>query len=311
MRSALLLLPLLLLCQCGEQGDISSEQQQSSAVPVATELQQTADFCGMNSYIHCKALCDMGPRPSGSEAYTRQLHYLSKHLTAAGWSVHEEPFKLTNGTKMVNLHAVMGTDDGTRPIIITCHIDTKIGISPNFVGADDGASAAAVIIELARVLKSHPKAGAVELIFFDGEEAFARNMSRQDGLYGSRYDVARRQGKLPRYQINLDMVGGRNKTIAVPLLDSSPDLLAHYEQAVAALGYSERRWSIHPGSYLDDHIPYEEAGVETLNLIADFTNSNWWHTDKDNMSRICPKSLEESGRLVLQLLSQLTAENKK
>ena len=47
--------------------------------------------------------------------------------------------------------------------------------------------------------------------FLDGEEAFAPRMSETDGLYGSRHDVARRGSQLPVWQINLDMVGGRNK----------------------------------------------------------------------------------------------------
>ena len=133
-------------------------------------------------------------------------------------------------------------------------------------------------------------------------------MSETDGLYGSRFDVARRGAQLPRWQINLDMVGGRNKTIAIPILDTSDYMYRHYSNAVRSLGYSEEKWSVWPGGYLDDHLPYLEAGVESLNLIAAFSGSNWWHTPRDNMKRICPRSLHESGCMTRQLITQLLSE---
>ena len=110
---------------------------------------------------------------------------------------------------------------------------------------------------------------------------------------------------LPRWQINLDRVGGRNKTIAVPLLDTSDFMFAQYRTAVRALGLSEEKWTVWPGGYLDDHVPYLEAGVDSLNLIAHFSGSNWWHPTRDNMSRICPRSLRDSGQITLQLVRQL------
>lgn len=306
--SSLLLLLLCLLFSCSEQdsaGSTRSDENAASQSPAA-QLRETPTFSGENAYVHCGNLCALGPRPSGSVTYREQLNYLTKYLQQYGWRVNEQSFKLSNGHGMSNLHAVFGESSSPRPILITCHIDTKIGIGKNFVGADDGASAAAVMIELAHILAATPEAASdVELVFYDGEEAFGRHMTHQDGLYGSRYDIARRGSQLPLYQINLDMVGGRNKTIAVPLMDTSETMLSVYEQAVSELNFSNRRWTVHPGSYLDDHTPFVEADVDSLNLIADFTNSNWWHTEKDNMSRICPKSLAETGRLVLQLITLL------
>lgn len=307
-RSFLLTLTALLLCSCGEEASAPQTPPLPANAPI--EWQNGAVFSGENAYLHCDALCKLGARPSGSAAYAQQLQYLTENLQKSGWQITPRAFSLSNGVKMTNLHAVYGDSNAERAIIVTCHIDTKVGISPNFVGADDGASAAAAMLELARVLGKKPEqAAAVELIFFDGEESFAPRMTEQDGLYGSRYEVIRRAHALPRYQINLDMVGGRNKTIAVPLLDTSDEMLEEYDKAIEALKLSTSRWNVHPGSYMDDHIPFERAGVSTLNLICDFTKGNWWHTVKDDMSRICPKSLEETGRMVLQLLSQLSDKN--
>lgn len=303
-RLARLLPPLLLLCACrdGQEREVSSPPPPD---PVAA-LTDTPLLSGDNAHAHCAALCALGPRPSGSHAYAEQLIYLQRQLEQAGWKVCRRPFKLTDGSTMTNLYATFGEMEDTRPLIITCHIDTKR--MAGFIGADDGASAAALMLEMARVLVLTPQqAQKIELIFFDGEESFAGRMNRNNSLFGSRFEVLRRQtnNSLPQWQINLDMVGGRDKMIAVPVLDTPPDMVDHYLSAIESLGYSEADWTLYPGSYLDDHTPFADAGVPTLNLIAYFSGSDWWHTTKDNMQRISARSLEESGKLVLRLIGQL------
>ncbi len=307
---ALALLPglaaVLALPACEDSGNAPTSPPAASAQ--TPPLTSGPTFSGENAYAHCAALCALGPRPSGSAAYMAQMDYLEQHLHAAGWHTRREEFSPLPGMRMVNLHASFGEATSTRPLLVSCHIDTKAGI-PGFIGADDGASAAAAMLEAARILATQQPEWAqqVELIFFDGEEAFGKRMNEQDGMYGSKHDVARRQaaGTLPRWQVNLDMVGGRDMLIAVPLLDTSEAMLAQYERALNTLGLSPERWTCYPGSYLDDHLPYVQAGVDSLNLIAYFQGGGWWHTTRDNMSRISARSLEESGRMLLQLCRQL------
>ncbi len=311
-RQALAILPglcaLALLPGCDNEENPASTAV--AALPPAPTLVESDTFVGQNACTHCAALCALGPRPSGSPAYLAQLEYLEAQLKASGWQVRREEFAPLHGMRMVNLHASFGPGADTRPLLISCHIDTKAGI-PGFVGADDGASAAAVMLEAARVLASQQPTWAkqVELIFFDGEEAFGKRMNERDGMYGSKHDVARRQAQgpaaLPRWQVNLDMVGGRDLLIAIPLLDTTEAMVEQYQRAVDALQLSPERWSAYPGSYLDDHLPYVQAGVDSLNLIAWFQGGGWWHTTRDNMSRISAHSLEESGRVLLQLCRQL------
>lgn len=295
MRHLLLFSLSIFLCACTEE----EAQPESPQQPRQAELVCTPEFSGHNAYVHCAAICAMGPRYSGSTAYENQLQYLEKHLHEAGWQTARDSFSAPNGVRMTNLRAFRRAQPA--PLLISCHIDTKINVAPDFESADDGASGAAVLLELARTMKNEH----VELIFLDGEEAFAQRMSETDGLYGSKFDVARRGSNLPRWQINLDMVGGRNKTIAVPSLDTSDFMYAQYCAARDGLNLSEEKWTAWPGSYMDDHVPYLEAGVDSLNLIAVFSGSNWWHTTRDNMSRICARSLHESGLMTHQLIRQL------
>lgn len=294
-----------LLCGSGCR-DAAKSAPPAARPPVAAREENAENFSGARAYAHCAALCELGPRPTGSPAYARQVAYLTHHLQQAGWRVQTVDFSPTPEHKMQNVHATFGAGTEPRSLLISCHIDTKGQGSEAILGADDGASGAAALLELARVLALHPQlAERVELVFFDGEESFAERMSATDGLYGSRFDVARRGMALPRWMLNLDMVGGAGKTIAVPVFDTPPEMLEQYQNAISTLGLSADRWTFYPGSYLDDHIPFLDAGVDVLNLIAYFKDSNWWHTHKDDMSRISAASLEETGRIVLQLIRQL------
>ncbi|MGN0868734.1 MAG: M28 family peptidase [Akkermansia sp.] len=298
---------LVLTTACREEKPAAAPPQaQPPAAPSGAAFEAEA------AYRHALALCALGPRPSGSPAYAAQADYIERTLSAAGWSVTRDSFTppppAPQTLRMLNLRARRGENDAPRPILLSCHIDTKR--IEGFIGADDGASGAGVLLELARALAHQPELAAqVELIFLDGEESFAPSMSRRDGLYGSRYDVARRgQDGLPRFQINLDMVGGRDTRIAVPAPDSSDAMLRRYARAIAAAGLSPQRWSLTERSYLDDHLPYLEAGVDSLNLIADFSGSDWWHTPRDSAERLSPRLMGECARLLLQLLPELCRE---
>lgn len=293
------------LSGCGD-----SPQRGATPQPkLPTELTAAPDFSGDNAYVHCAALCALGPRPSGSEAYRQQVEYLEAHLRQAGWVVWRQEFEPLPGRKMTNLHAQFGSADSARPLILTCHIDTKGQGAEAILGADDGASGAAVILETARILAQQPElAGQVELVFYDGEESFGAHITDSDGLFGSRYDAQHRD-VLPRYQINLDMVGGEGKVIVVPIMETSPVMYEHYLSAIRALKFSEDYWSIYPGSFLDDHMPFAELGVDTLNLIADFSGSSWWHTKRDDMRRIAPASLRESGLMALWLIRRILGQS--
>lgn len=294
---------LCLLPACEDRDAVPAAQP--PALPAEWETGE--GFSGPNAYRHTMALCALGPRPSGSEGYAQQLGYLETRLTAAGWMVSRDAFRPKGSpVDMTNLHARFGEQETARPLLISCHIDTKA--MRGFIGADDGASGAGVMLELARVLAAHPDLAAqVEFVFLDGEESFAAHMTETDGLYGSKHDAARREaeGRLPRFLINLDMVGGADNVIAVPAYDTSDAMLAQYAKALLAEGLSSARWTVVPASYRDDHRPYSEAGVEALNLIADFRGTSWWHTSGDRPERIGTRTLSEAGRLTLRLIRQL------
>lgn len=322
MRSRCVIASVLVLCLGLAACDDDSGSRTDSALPLVAEKGPLAhgrepSETGKRAFEHVRALVDLGPRPSGSEAYGRQVQYLRAELEQSGWACTTRSWIVSNpvtgqDVRMTNLYARFGgkeTDfDAALPGILSCHIDTKSGIK-GFVGANDGASGAAVLLETARALATDPEtARSVELVFFDGEESFAPRMQLPDGLYGSTWEAARRESALPRWMVNLDMVGRRGMRIAVPADDTSQEMYDHYMRAIRELGASRGTWQVALGSIFDDHRPFYERGVHTLNLIDSFARTDWWHTAQDNLSLISADSLAESVRMAYQLLKQLARD---
>src|SRR5260370_30486534 len=148
-------------------------------------------FSGDKAVVHVQRLVDLGPRTPESEAIEKSRAYIKQELKASGWSVTEQSF--TDNTprgqvRFVNLIARFGTTTKANDLFLLCsHYDTKIFDTFRFVSANDGGSSTGLLLEFSRVLAQRPRlAEKIELVFFDGEEAF-ENFSDTDGIYGSRH----------------------------------------------------------------------------------------------------------------------------
>src|SRR6266480_1778158 len=180
------------------------------------------EVSGEKALAHVQQLVDLGPRPSGSEALEKSRLYIADQLHRSGWQVTRQAF--TDETprgriQFVNLNAQFPEKRNAEPLFLLCsHYDTKIFDAIKFVGANDGGSSTGLLLELARVIGQHPNLAAkIELVFFDGEEAFEQ-FSQTDGLYGSRYFARRLQGGAKRFHGGMlfDMVGDRSLGITLP-----------------------------------------------------------------------------------------------
>jgi glutaminyl-peptide cyclotransferase len=286
----------------------------SKAEPLAIEA--VAEFSGDKAFAHVKALTDFGPRPPESDAYRQSLAYLESALLKTGWKTQRQSFKSVtpigpvNFTNLLARYAPDSHPDWTTSadFVIGSHLDTKRYPDKIFVGANDSGSSTGVLVELARVLAGHGIAAqGIELVFFDGEEAILENIRGRDGLYGSKYYAGQlnNRSNKPRLAMVLDIVGDINH----PLLiggDTHSTLKAHTLSAANTLGISN--WvSPYDGSIIDDHVPLmSRANLPVLHLIGDFNNMTYWHKDGDTLDKISPKALENTGKLTLQVLHQIT-----
>jgi len=267
------------------------------------------NFSGEKAFAHVQHLVGLGPRPAGSEALEKSRLYIIEQLKSAGWNVSRSEFSdQTPRGKMtfVNLIARFGTSDKNEAaqFLLCSHYDTKTFDTIRFVGANDGGSSTGLLIEMARVLALNPVLAAkIELLFFDGEEAF-ENFTATDGLYGSRHfaQELRDSGKAKsvRGGILFDMIGDKSLDVTLPP-DSPADLARNIFAAADALG-QRAHFTYLSGGITDDHTPLNQIGIPVIDLI-DF-NFPPWHTAGDTLDKISAESLEIVGRVAFYDLVQ-------
>jgi hypothetical protein len=266
------------------------------------------EFSGEKAFAHVQRLVDFGPRPAGSKSLEKSRDYIENELRRSGWQVVRQGF--SNDTprgkiQFVNLIAQFPDHRkaASRSFLLCSHYDTKFFDAIRFVGANDGGSSTGLLLELARVIGQHPDlARKIELVFFDGEEAFEQ-FSETDGLYGSRYFARQLQsGGAKQFHGGLlfDMVGDRSLGVTLPA-DSPADMARDIFAAAEALKL--RNYFTYLGRELiDDHAPLNAIGIPTLDII-DF-DYPWWHTADDTMDKISAQSLQTVGSVALYYLSE-------
>ena len=190
----------------------------------------------------------------------------------------------------------------TQRAIVCSHYDSKRFSTIRFLGANDGASSTGALLELARVLALDPPLAAqVELVFFDGEEAFAQ-FTETDGLYGSRHyaRALRESGRVTQFKFGIlwDMIGDKDLTITLSP-DSPQPLTEELLKASDALKL-RAHFSYYDRPIWDDHVPLNQARIPTVNLI-DF-DYLYWHTADDTLDKLSAESLEKIGALTVYYL---------
>ena len=264
-------------------------------------------FDGGRAFEHLRAVVGFGPRPAGSAAAEETRRYIKAQMAAIGVQTGEQAFESKTPIGPVKMVNVRATIPGARPdrVLIAGHYDTKVFRQFRFVGANDGGSSAAFLLELARVLKQRQNAFTIELLFLDGEEAFIDWYLGDDHTYGSRHYVedARRTGDLQHIKamILVDMVGDRD--LVIKRESNSTSWLTDVVWAAARTLGHEAVFAPGPFAVEDDHMPFLQAGVPAVDLIdLDYAP---WHTAEDTLDKVSARSMEVVGRVVAAALPKI------
>jgi glutaminyl-peptide cyclotransferase len=279
-----------LLCGCG--GDDQVVRHPGGGDGLAASFNSDRAFADLRAQVR------IGPRPARSPGGRREVRLIAARLRAAGL----EPTVQRPHRNVVA--AIPGRRPGT--IVLGAHHDTKAGI-PGFVGANDGASGVAVLLELARVLPRPLPGPSVVLAFFDAEEARGDRPFASDGARGSAQfvrlaEAGGEQAAPPLRRIRamylLDLVGDCD--LHIPREGNSSEEL--YERLDGPAFGGET------APILDDHIPFLAAGIPAVDLI-DFEYGPgprpgaWFHTSEDSLDKVCPEGLGQVGRAVIGAIS--------
>lgn len=291
----------------------------TGSVSIANE---PAQFSGTRAMEYLEAICELGPRPSGSEGMEKQRELLIRHFQKAGATVFRQAFRSRDGrdgdwVRMENLIVSWHPERNDR-VLLGAHYDTRPypdrdrrdprGI---FLGANDGASGVAVLMELADSVAELKGTVGVDFVLFDAEE-YVFEEKRDSYCLGSlffarQYASSRKAGTISyayRCGVILDMVGDRNLTIwqeqqSVDWHDTRPVV----ESIWATAKQLQIQEFVPRPKYLinDDHVPLRmTGGIPTCDII-DFDYPHW-HTTQDIPENCSAHSLGLVGRVILSWL---------
>jgi Zn-dependent M28 family amino/carboxypeptidase len=257
----------------------------------------SASFDSSRAYADVQTQVAFGPRIPGSAGHAQAEAWIRAELESAGWKVEVQETERM-GHPIHNI--IAKRNDDAPQIILGAHYDTRM-IADNdsdinkhsepVPGANDGASGAAVLLELARSLPTDTV--PTWLVFFDTEDN--GRIKGWDWILGSRAFAEGLKVK-PRAVVVVDMIGDADLNI---YLERNSDVPIRTEiwSTAEKLGYSKQFINQEKYSMEDDHTPFLEAGIPAVDLI-DF-DYPYWHTTQDTPDKVSAESLKAVGDTLL------------
>lgn len=273
-------------------------------------------FDGQRAYDDLVKQCDLGTREPGSAGAKAAIIFFQKTLTPLADEVHLQTFKQDDPYSELQLEltniVARFEPQKTQRIILCAHWDTRPRAEYDdyfpekpMIGANDGASGVAILLEIARQLQASPANPGIDIVLFDGED-YGEPRDLQHYLLGSRYYVDHPFLPMAQQVILLDMVGDANLTLKIDPVSyrSAPRVMEEIWSLAAELGYDQ--FQLVQGSAMyDDHVPFIEKNIPAIDII-DFEypgpENRYWHTHDDTPDKCSPESLEAVGNTVLSWL---------
>ena len=268
-----------------------------------------------NAYQYLIEQCSFGPRNPGSDGHSACRDFIIERLKIFSDEVLLQEFSFQNkvedkfytGTNIIarfnrssSFQSLIGAHWDTRPW--ADQDDNIANRDKPIIGANDGASGVAVMLELASIMAKNPPPIGVNLVFFDAEDSGDPGLN-ETYCQGSMYFAKHIPIPLPDEGIILDMVG--DKQLSLPIerysFKYNEDLVRRLWDQARELGLDAFKDYVAHAIY-DDHVPLNEyAGISTIDIIDfEYPNSytNFWHTLNDVPENCSAESLQQVGILI-------------
>ncbi|KAI9276621.1 hypothetical protein BY458DRAFT_505550 [Sporodiniella umbellata] len=273
-------------------------------------------------------------RISGTEGNAQVQQFIIQEFQQLGWHIELDSFTDITPQGPKNFTNIIVTHNPDRPsrMVLAAHFDSMFSPDFEFIGATDSAIPCGLLIDLARTLNSilsDPEKNyrmnnkTLQLIFFDGEEAFER-WSDTDSIYGAKHLAQQWESTYlthinQAYKNKLDQM---EVLVLLDLLGTAEGQFPNYYRTTSWLFYklvalenrlrnnnllstrSEKTGQplqslFNPNSLMtfkgeyigDDHVPFLTRGVNVLHLIPS-PFPVVWHTKSDNANCIDPPVVE-------------------
>ncbi len=323
-------LPLLLSCGGGSVTGAEKKAAGKADAPTQVQTVHRPDFSADSAMAYLQAQCGFGARVPGTEAHRRCAGYLQQQLERLCDEVQAQRFtavnyegKLLEGVNLIGrLHP-----EAQRRVALFAHWDSRpfcdndkkeYWLQP-VMGANDGASGVAVLLEVARQLRLSADSLGVDIVFLDledyGTPSFSTEGREDTWCLGAQHLARHPYYKVrPQWGILLDMVGGAEPHFGFDRvsLHFAEQYLSQVWQTAVGLGYAEAFRPIETGAIVDDHYYINLlAGIPTIDIIdysAERGFPDTWHTVRDTPENIHPATLRMVGEVVLQTLRNQTKQ---
>ena len=307
-----------------------NKQNSKPAAQPAPQVKQVVipDFNADSAYNYVKKQLDFGPRVPGSVAHKQCAEWFVDFFSGKADTVYVQDFRTRlydgRGIDGKNIIAAFNPEAKKR-ILLAAHWDSRpfADHDPDeknwntpIDGANDGASGVGVLMEIARILNDNPVNIGVDIILFDledyGAPYFLNLMTNDDWALGSQYWA--KNPHIYNYRayfgILLDMVGASNPKFPKEYYSQqfAPALSNDVWKIARELGYDEYFTNELGHPINDDHIYVNAiARIPMIDIIHLENNSEssfypYWHTVKDNIEQIDPKTLGMVGDVVVNVL---------
>ena len=317
---------LLTLSACSRGKTLATSTDEgvvATSVPAAKDSTASSDsgpppvFDSNRAMQYVKDIVAFGPRPIGSENHNKVENYILSHLK--GDVVEQDNFEITASEGKFPVHNIIAKFPGTRDgiIVIASHYDTNWPLrNIPYVGANDGGSSSALLLEIANQLRGKKRDGySIWLLWDDGEESMKLPWDDPESLYGVRHLAQKWQddGTIKKIQAFLltDMIGDADLNIEHDT-HSTPWLEDLIYRAAMRLGYQSHFFG-RTTFITDDHDPFLQRGVPSADLIdLDYGYNNvFWHTAQDTVDKLSPRSLAIVGTVVLETVRLLDVRDQR
>ena len=281
--------------------------------------EEKGEIDGRRAFALLKKQCSLGYRVPGTPASLRCADFIERELENQGILVKRQVFEVNSRLLQkkvtgINIIGEYRGDDPTSDVVaLSAHWDTRPIAEKDpdpamrrkpIIGANDGASGVALLLEIARVMKKRRYPGRLLFLFFDLEDSGIPG-TYEEWCLGSKHFARTSLDSYPiTAGINFDMIGDRKLNVRPEYLSCrlAPDMTKAFWE------FAEKRapfqFSSQPLDFAiqDDHEPFLRKGIPYINLI-DFDYPPW-HTQEDTPDKCSPISLQIVGNITVEYLFQ-------
>ena len=302
-----------------------NNNNQPSGHPVEKDYTSvtTPNFNADSAFSFVEQQLAFGPRTPNSPAHDRCADFLVKKMQQWTDTVYVQNFSATlwDNTKARGKNIIASTNiNASNRIILASHWDSRAYADQDsdpdkwhrpILGANDGASGVAIIMEIARIFHQNNIALGIDFIFFDledqGTPKFSNDYQPDSWCLGAQYWA--RTPHLPfysaQYGILLDMVGGFNPRFTKEdvSMKYAPGITNKIWNVAQQLGYGKIFDNSQTDAILDDHLYINQnTNIPMVDIVCNQTDNSFfehWHTAGDNLDAIDRNTLALVAKVVM------------